>query len=131
MLGDGGDPLVMVATSLVMGSTSLSMVLTSLVMVSTSLMMVATYLVMVGPQKHCWGVLKDDCCTEMFRGNGNSKVSPTDAPTNGLTWAGACVSKNTPTEWKLLSVTFSLTDIFCKCASKKGMYPNILSCFVT
>ena len=32
----------------------------------------------------------------MFRGNGNSKVSPTNQPTNGLTWVGArdtCVSK--------------------------------------
>ena len=35
--GDGGDPLVMVATSLVMVATSLVMVATSLVMVATSL----------------------------------------------------------------------------------------------
>ena len=28
-----------------------------------------------GGNLHCWGVIKDDCCTEMSRGNGNSKVS--------------------------------------------------------
>ena len=35
--------------------------------------------------------MEDDCCTEMFKGNGNSSM------TNGLTWVGAretCVSKN-------------------------------------
>ena len=33
----------------------------------------------------------------MFSGNGNSKVLPTNQPTNGLTWVGArdaCASKN-------------------------------------
>ena len=33
-----------------------------------------------------WGVIKDDCCTELFRGNGNSKVWPTNGLTDGLTW---------------------------------------------
>ena len=28
------------------------------------------------PRSIVGGVIKDDCCTEMFRGNGNSKVSP-------------------------------------------------------
>ena len=32
------------------------------------------------------GVIKDDCCPEMFMGNGNSKVWPTDQRTDGLTW---------------------------------------------
>ena len=26
------------------------------------------------PRSTAGGVIKDDCCTEMFRGNGNSKV---------------------------------------------------------
>ena len=37
--------------------------------------------------------IKDNCCTEMFSGNGNSKVSLT----YGLKWVGAgddCASKN-------------------------------------
>ena len=51
------------------------------------------------------GVIKDDSCTEMLWGNGNSKVSPMNGPkvsqtyglSYGLTWVGArdaCVSKN-------------------------------------
>ena len=32
--------------------------------------------------------IKDDCCTEMFRSNGNSKVSPTDGRTYGRTDIG-------------------------------------------
>ena len=37
------------------------------------------------PRSIAGGVIKDDCCTEMFRDDGNSKVCPTD----GLTWVGA------------------------------------------
>ena len=50
-----------------------------------------------GPQKHCCGVLKDDCCTEGRPEIGNPKVWLTYQPTYQLTWVGArdtCVSKN-------------------------------------
>ena len=52
---------------------------------------------------HSAQLAQDDCCAEMFRGNGNSNVSRTDGRTNlrtnGLTWVGAtdtCVSKKGP-----------------------------------
>ena len=54
-----------------------------------------------GPQKHCCGVIKDDCCTEGRPEIGNPKVwltyLLTYQPTYQLTWVGArdtCVSKN-------------------------------------
>ena len=39
-----------------------------------------------GPQKHCCGVLKDDCCTEGRPEIGNPKVWRTNQPTDQLTW---------------------------------------------
>ena len=49
-----------------------------------------------GPQKHCWGVIQDDFCTEGRPEIGNPKVWPNYLPTNLLTWVGArdtCMSK--------------------------------------
>ena len=42
------------------------------------------------PRSIAGWVIKDDCCTEMFKGNGNSKVSPTYGRTYGLTDMGRC-----------------------------------------
>ena len=64
-----------------------------------------------GPQKHCWGVIKDDCCIEMSRGNGNYQ---------GLQRTRRCTTVHSRSLWNKNWCAERKKFVFCETVYKRS-----------